>query len=155
MSDEHLHRFVIHGADYDAYAGDDLDAVRLADLGLRKTERFVYDYDLGALWRHDIRVEQLLRPESGQRFPRCIGGRRAGPPEGCGGPWAYLQGCQRHDIFAVAPLLADMLGHPDALLGDYRDQLEELRPWLDLDRFDRRAINRALAGLAKTERNAV
>ncbi len=150
--DEHLHRFVVHGV---AYAGGDLAAVRLGDLGLRQTERFVYDYDLGVLWRHDIRVEQLIAAQPAQRYPRCIGGRRAGPPEECGGPWAYLQGRQRHDIFAVASLLADMLGHPDALLGDYRDQLEELRPWLDLDRFDRRVVNRALAGLAQTERNAV
>ncbi len=42
-SDEHLHRFVIHGADYYAYAGDDLRGVRLVDLALRRTERFVYD----------------------------------------------------------------------------------------------------------------
>jgi hypothetical protein len=37
-TDEHLHRFVVHGSDYDAYAGDDLRQVRLADLGLRVTE---------------------------------------------------------------------------------------------------------------------
>ncbi len=151
---EHLHRFVVHGSDYDAYAGDDLARVGLADLGLRATERFVYDYDFGALWRHDLRVEQILAAEAGQRYPRCIGGRRAGPPEECGGPWAFLEGRQRHDVFAVASLLADMLEHPGARLGDYRDQLEELRPWLDLERFDRRAVNRALAGLGETERSA-
>ena len=84
----------------------------------------------------------------------ATGGRRAGPPEWCGGPWGYLQGRRRHDIFAVASLLADMLGHPDALLGDYRDRLEELRPWLHLDRFDRRAVNQNLAGLASAEGRA-
>ena len=41
-----------------------------------------------------------------------------------------------------------MFDHPEAHLGDYRDRLEELRPWLDLDRFDRRAVNQALTGLA-------
>ncbi len=80
-SDEHLHRFVIHGADYD----DDLAAVRLVDLGLRQTERFVYDYNFTDFWRHDLRVEQTLAGEPSGRYPRCTGGRRAGPPEECGG----------------------------------------------------------------------
>jgi len=150
-SGEHLHRFVVHGADYDAH---DFRNLRLVDLGLRETERFVYDYDLGALWRHDLRVEQILPVVPGGRYPRCTGGRRAGPPEWCGGPWGYLQGRQRHDVFSAAALLADMLGHPDALLGDYRDRLEELRPWLHLDRFDRRAVNQNLAGLASAEGRA-
>ena len=145
---------MVHGSDYGVYAGDDLARVGLADLGLRTTERFVYDYDFGELWRHDLRVEQILAAEAGGRYPRCIGGRRAGPPEECGGPWAFLEGRQRHDVFAVASLLADMLGHPDAHLDDYRDQLEELRPWLDLERFDRRAVNQVLAGLGETERSA-
>lgn len=110
-SGEHLHRFVVHGADYDAH---DFRKLRLVDLGLRETERFVYHYGFGALCRHNLRVEQIL-------------------------PVVPLQGRQRHDIFSAASLLADMLGHPDARLGDYRDRLEELRPWLHLDRFDRRA----------------
>ena len=110
-TDEHLHRFVVHGSDYDAYAGDDLRQTSLSDLGLRTTERFIYDYDFGDLWRHDIRVEQIL-----------------------------------------AALLADMMEHPDARLGDYSEPLGELRPWFDLDRFDRRAVNRALTGLGDPER---
>lgn len=141
----HLHRFKVHGREYEGVY--DTRQVRLADLGLRVTERFVYDYDFTDFWRHDIRVEQILAVEAGRTYPVCTGGRRAGPPEDCGGPWAYLEGRQRHDIFAMASLLADMLGHPEALLGDYRDRLEELRPWLDLERFDARALNRALAGL--------
>lgn len=149
----HLHRFVVHGTEYGIcyYGGpvfrDDPAKVSLADLGLRVGERFRYDYDFTDDWRHDIRVEQLLAADPNRRYPRCTGGRRSGPPEDCGGPWAYLEGRQRHDILAVACLLGDILEHPEALLGDYRDRLEELRPWLDLERFDRRALNRALAGL--------
>jgi hypothetical protein len=152
--DLHLHRFnfKIHGHEYEGVY--DTGQVRLADLGLRVTERFVYDYDFTDDWHHDIRVEQVLAVESGRTYPVCTGGRRAGPPEDCGGPWAYLQGRQRHNTFAVASLLADILGHPDARIGDYRDQLEKLRPWLDLERFDRRAANRALAGIAQAERRA-
>jgi hypothetical protein len=50
-SGEHLHRLVIHGAEYGtSYAGaegfrDDARAVRLEDLGLRVGERFSYEYN--------------------------------------------------------------------------------------------------------------
>ena len=81
-SGDHLHRFKAHGREYDADA-----PVALGGLGLRRNERFVYDYDFGDLWRHDIRDEQIMATEGGGAFPRCTGGRRAGPPEDSGGPW--------------------------------------------------------------------
>lgn len=148
-SDSHLHRFNVHGREYDGtYESCE---VRLADLGLRVTERLVYDYDLGDLWRHDIRVEQILDGEVGRTYPVCIGGRRAGPPEDCGGPWAFLERTQPHRIFAITVRVAEIIGQildDVTVLDDYRDELAGLRPWLEIDRFDRRALNRALAGLS-------
>ncbi len=151
-SDEHLHRFVVHGADYD------LAAVRLADLGLRETERFVYDYDFTDFWRHDLRVEQVLAVEPGRRYPRCTGGRRAGPPEDCGGPWAFMELSQPYRIFDVISRAAQIMGRildgDISQLGEHREELVALLPWMTLERFDRRAANRALAGLGQTERSA-
>ena len=156
-SDEHLHRFVVHGADYDAYAGDDLQRVRLVDLGLRRTERLVYDYDLGVLWRHDIRVEQILTAEPSQPLPRCVGGRRAGPPEDCGGPWAFMELSQPYHIVKAVTRTAQIIGtvlDDPTELGEHRAQLAALLPWLGLERFDRRAVNQALTGLTHIERSA-
>ncbi len=153
-SGEHLHRFVIHGADYDAH---DLRTVRLVDLGLRETEQFVYDYDLGVLWRHDIRVEQILAGEPGGCYPRCTGGRRAGPPEECGGPWAFMELSQPYRILEVVSRAAQIMGtllDDMTQLGEHRDELTALYPWLSMERFDRRAVNRALAGLGQSERRA-
>ncbi len=54
---DHLHRFVFHGAEYGiCYPGgvgfrDDPRQIRLGELGLRSTERFVYDCDFAAGWR--------------------------------------------------------------------------------------------------------
>jgi hypothetical protein len=78
-SDIHLHRFKIHGREYDAIC--ESREVRVAELGLRVTERFVYDYDLGDLWRHDIRVEQIPRRRGGAQVPR-LHRRAAGRPTG-------------------------------------------------------------------------
>jgi hypothetical protein len=156
-SGEHLHRFVIHGADYDAYAGGDLAQVRLVDLGLRETERFVYDYDPGVLWRHDIRVEQILAADPAGCYPRCTGGRRAGPPEECGGPWTFMELSQPYRVLEVVSRAAEIVGtllDDMTQLGDRRAELAALYPWMTLERFDRRAVNQALAGLARTEGRA-
>ncbi len=68
----HLHRFVIQGVEYGiSYLGgpgfrDDARRVRLAELGLRPTERFVFDDDFTAGWRHDLRVKQILPAAPGR-----------------------------------------------------------------------------------------
>src|SRR5215210_1682256 len=103
-TDEHLHRFVIHGRAYGvARLGgisfrDDPHRVHLADLGLRVRERFLYEYDFTDGWQHDVRVEQIAPLEPGRRYPVCIGGHRAAPPEDCGGPWAFLELRQRYSV---------------------------------------------------------
>ena len=129
--DEHLHRFVIHGREYGiSYAGglsfpDDPSEIRLADLGLRVGERFLYDYDLADGWRHDIRVEGFL-PLEARCYPVCTGGRRAVPPEDCGGPWALMELRQHHNPLRLERRLVQIL---EAVLNgtdDFDDRREEL-----------------------------
>ena len=80
-SGEHLHRFIIGGTEYGiSYPGgpgfrDDACQVRLAGLGLREGERFVYEYNFSAAWRVDLRVEQIACAQPGRAYPRCTGGR--------------------------------------------------------------------------------
>lgn len=156
----HLHRFVIHGAGYGiSYAGgigfrDDARQVPLSRFGFRVGERFVYEYDFFAGWVHDLRVEAILAAEPGRAYPRCVGGRRAGPPDGCDGPWAFLEGCLQAPA-RVAEILGELLEEPESRLSEHLEQLDELaelRPWLAMERFDRRAVNRALAARPLPER---
>ena len=161
-SGEHLHRFVIGGTEYGiSYPGgpgfrDDACQVRLAGLGLREGERFVYEYNFSAAWRVDLRVEQIACAQPGRAYPRCTGGRRAGPPEDWDGPWAFLERTQPHLVLGATVRAAEIIGqlldardhHDLADAGADREELAALMPLLSLERFGRRTCNQALCGLA-------
>lgn len=92
--DCHLHEFTVAGARYGAiWSGDDdppLDErkVKVKDVAAR-CKVFGYEYDFGDEWEHEIRIEKAI--EDGILLPaQFIDGRRAGPPEDCGGPLAYM-----------------------------------------------------------------
>ena len=54
----------------------------------------MYEYDFGDDWLHSIVVERVLAPEPDVKYPVCIKGRRACPPEDVGGVWgdeAFLE----------------------------------------------------------------
>jgi len=52
---------------------------------------FRYTYDFGDGWEHKVTVEKVLPADSVATVPACIDGRRACPPEDCGGPWGYRE----------------------------------------------------------------
>jgi hypothetical protein len=93
--DCHLHEFEIGGERYGCDDGEDWEPpederrARLRNL-VGEGSSFLYVYDFGDYWRHKVVVEKVLPAERGARYPSCIGGRRACPPEDCGGPWGYL-----------------------------------------------------------------
>jgi Plasmid pRiA4b ORF-3-like protein len=161
-SGEHLHRFVIGGTEYgiSCLGGpgfrDDARQVRLASLRLREGERFTYEYNFSAAWRVDLRVEQLACAQPGRAYPRCTGGRRAGPPDDWDGPRAYLAQTQPHLVLDATVRAAEIIGqlldagdnHDLASAGVDREELADLAPLLGLERFGRRACNQALRGLA-------
>jgi hypothetical protein len=160
--DEHLHRFTIHAVEYGLWrpgsAGFSRDArqVLLAGFGLRAGERFTYEYDFFAGWRHDIRVEQVLPRSPRRRYPTCTGGARQAPPEDCGSPEEYLALRQRWPPVLIAArmgeILADLLdAGGDAptgeALSDYRDELARLLDLARLDKLDRAVLNSVLHAL--------
>jgi hypothetical protein len=161
-SGEHLHRFVIGGTEYGiGYLGgpgfrDDARQVRLAGLGLREGERFTYEYNFSAAWRVDLRVEQLAGAQPGRAYPRCTGGRRAGPPEDWDGPWVFLKRTQPHLVLGATVRAAEIIGQlldaddHDGLAdaGVDREELAALMPLLGPERFDRGARTQVLRGLA-------
>jgi hypothetical protein len=128
--------------------------IKLADLHFRINERFLYEYDFGDLWQHQVRIEKRLEIEASRSYPVCVGGQWAGPPEDCGGPQAFLER-RAAAPWRVRELLDDLLedikaGDAEAL--DYCiDELQPWQEWLILHRFDRRRVNRRLRQYAEGE----
>jgi hypothetical protein len=94
-SNSHLHEFEVEGVQYGVPDSDwgldevaDESRVKLFRVA-REDARLRYAYDFGDGWQHDITVEKVLSPQPGTRYPCCIAGRRACPPEDVGGPWGY------------------------------------------------------------------
>jgi hypothetical protein len=54
-----------------------------------KRIRFVYEYDFGDSWEHEVVFEGSPKPEAGRQYPRCLEGERACPPEDVGGVGGY------------------------------------------------------------------
>ena len=86
----HLHQFIVGETvigmpDLDAFEPVvDERKIRLDEIAQAKS-RFVYEYDFGDSWEHQVVVEKVLPVEAGVRYPRCLAGERACPPEDCGG----------------------------------------------------------------------
>jgi len=50
---------------------------------------FVYEYDFGDCWQHEILVEKVLEAEEDVHYPLCLDGARHRPPEDVGGTYGY------------------------------------------------------------------
>ena len=71
---------------------EDADAVTLESLGLNKVgSKFIYEYDFGDGWEHEILVEGSKNRVKNRIYPRCLKAVRACPPEDCGGIYGYTR----------------------------------------------------------------
>ena len=61
----------------------------IADCFVEPGRNIKYEYDFGDSWNHEILLEVILLKEKGIKYPQCIDGQRACPPEDCGGVWGY------------------------------------------------------------------
>ncbi|MBV6342913.1 plasmid pRiA4b ORF-3 family protein, partial [Candidatus Magnetobacterium casense] len=52
-------------------------------------KKALYTYDFGDNWEHNILLEKILPRDATIKYPICITGKRACPPDDCGGPWGY------------------------------------------------------------------
>jgi len=132
---DHLHLFVIDGEHYgvpDDEAGGRAIAeeanVRLSHV-LLEGHTFLYSYDFGDDWRHEIdvvKVSDAIAPLA------CLDGKRACPPEDSGGPYAYAD-------------LVEAVRAPKSADPEYLDWIGDFDP----EEFDLKLANKRLKALSK------
>jgi hypothetical protein len=133
--DGHLHQFIAgektYGEPHEDNTFEVIDErrVRLSQVVKREKARFVYEYDFGDGWQHEILVEKISAPEPDQVYPICVKGKRSCPPEDVGGPWGYanfLEAIENED-------------HPE-----HEDYLDWIDGSFDPEEFDLEAVNASL-----------
>lgn len=104
----HLYEFIIGGkrngtryspSDMDDGMGDffggfdDFGDENTADCDLsfltKKGMKFLYTYDMGDSWEHEIVTENVNYEHPGDPLVFMLDGKRNCPPEDCGGSWGY------------------------------------------------------------------
>jgi Plasmid pRiA4b ORF-3-like protein len=138
----HLHEFEIDGEHYGEppSPGEDWGVaivneakVKLDDV-LGEKSKFLYTYDFGDDWRHEIVVEKVVPIDPKVTYPICVKGKRVCPPEDCGGPWGYAE-------------LLEILANPRH--PEYKSRREWLIGDFDAELFDLEDVNEALADIEK------
>lgn len=131
---DHLHQFTVGQACYGEPDPDSgtLNEKRytLRDLAPAAKKKFIYDYDFGDSWEHEVKVEKVLPADHNFKHPVCVGGENACPPEDCGGIPGYYR-------------LLEILADPK------NPEHEEMKEWvgeeLDPTRFNCEEANAFLA----------
>lgn len=141
--DAHLHEFEVGDRRYGEPSDDDWEPihdesrVKLGSLVDQGVTRFQYAYDFGDGWEHAVAIEKVLPLDPDRQYPSLITGKRACPPEDCGGVPGYYR-------------LLDVLADPTD------EEHAELKEWagddFDPERFDAEAINAAFAAMARRRR---
>jgi hypothetical protein len=86
--DSHLWEFSARWETY-GHSGHEPSAFTVAQMLPEVGSGAGYVYDFGDHWVHHIIVEKIHRGAPNTHYPRCSAGRRACPPEDCGGPLGY------------------------------------------------------------------
>ena len=142
-TNSHLWEFTVgkerYGMDVDdaPFAMDDDDSepahkVQLSKLAADGVKKFTYMYDFGDSWDHIITLEKPVPRDPKAKYPRCVAGARACPPDDCGGAPGYEQ---------LLEVLADKK-HPD-----HEDMMEWAGGPIDPEAFDLDAANKQLQRL--------
>lgn len=111
------------GYDMDIYPGWKL---KIADHFSMENKSADYTYDFGDNWEHKIQLEKILPREKNINYPVCIGGKRAAPPEDCGGVGGYEN-------------LLEIINDPDN--EEYEETIEWLGGEFDPAHFDAREVH--------------
>ena len=98
---------------------------KIADYFTLENRIAKYEYDFGDDWVHEVLLEKILPRERGTVYPKCVDGRRACPPEDCGGVGGYEN-------------LLEIIRDPEN--EEYEEMLEWLGGDFDPEDFDAKKV---------------
>jgi len=130
-TDSHLHQFEVEDPVRGRRVVRDGATQRftLASLVDPSGASVVYRYDFGDDWEHLIELEAREPALAGVAYPRCPAGRRADPPEDCGGPGGLA-------------MILEALADPQQ--PDHEDLITWVPSGYDPAHFDRVAVEASL-----------
>jgi hypothetical protein len=139
-TNSHLHLFDADGQRFGTPLDDFMAEVDIQDETKVKLNRLLrtekdamdYEYDFGDGWEHKIVLEKVLPFDKAQALPVCVTGKRACPPEDCGGVWGYAE-------------LLETLADPAH--SEHQEMLEWLGGPFDPEAFDLAETNTLLSEL--------
>ena len=143
----HLHQFIKNETFYTERLDDDMGwgdlnnvdykDLKISDLLVRENDKIDYEYDFGDSWHHDVILEKILLSSDKTKYPICVDGKLACPPEDCGGIWGYAD-------------LLQVFKNPKHK--DYADLLDWLDGEFDPDHFDKEEVNKILKKFIKIKK---
>ena len=71
-------------------------SLRLKTVIERGVDRFLYVYDFGDHWRHDVVIEEVFEGDAVTEYPAFVDGARRSRPRMSAGPaasWSFLRRC--------------------------------------------------------------
>ena len=148
-TDSHLFQFTIGNRNYGVPSEEDefwglkfyrAAGLRLRTLVARGVEQFVYVYDFGDDWRHEIVIERVAEGEANIGYPAFVDGKRRGPPEDVGGIYGFMQFLE-----AVRNPMHD----------EYRDMIRWYGKPFDPFDIDEERIRMGLLALARRRRRGL
>jgi len=138
-TDDHRHQFTVMskplsraGSGQDVHPADE-SRFRLCDVAPTTGSELLYEYDFGDSWKHRITVEKVMSPDrETPGHPVCLAGKRACPPEDCGGVMRYA---------GIVRALRDP-AHPD-----HDELVERWGPDFDPEAFSIERVNARLRSI--------
>lgn len=129
--DGHMHQFVakdkVYGrVDPEFPESENEKKVLLSQVLIKPKDSLVNDYDFGDGWEHTVVLEQVLAAAPGGKYPYVVDGKRACPPEDCGGTGGYGR-------------LLEVLGDPKH--SEHAEMVEWVGGSFDPEAFDVGEIN--------------
>lgn len=149
-NDSHLHEFQVPGGRWperrfgipaEAWMGEKPALAGwshcIADFLSPQSPRLCYWYDFGDDWMHEVVFEESSHAAPGKRYPRCVAGERAAPPDDCGGPSGYAH---------LLKVLADPADEEHEEMLEWLAKTKKLRGRFDPEAFDEQAVRFAAPG---------